>query len=105
MIRIAAEFGFTPASRSRLATAFKSDPWLDIPRLESKSCETRRWVRSTAANTNLFSWYLRSNGCRAQLAAPARLLAHANITFLHYKQMQTSNAIKLAERDGRRGIF
>jgi hypothetical protein len=41
----------------------------------------------------------------AQLGAPARLLAHANITFLHHKQMQTSNAIKLAERDGRRGIF
>jgi P27 family predicted phage terminase small subunit len=34
MIRIAAEFGFTPASRSRLPTSSKSDPWLDIPRLE-----------------------------------------------------------------------
>lgn len=34
MIRIAAEFGFTPASRSRLPTTSKSDPWLDIPRLE-----------------------------------------------------------------------
>ena len=34
MIRIAGEFGFTPASRSRLPTTSKSDPWLDIPRLE-----------------------------------------------------------------------
>ena len=34
MKRIAAEFGFTPASRSRLPTTSKSDPWLDIPRLE-----------------------------------------------------------------------
>jgi P27 family predicted phage terminase small subunit len=34
MIRIAAEFGFTPASRSRLPMTSKSDPWLDIPRLE-----------------------------------------------------------------------
>jgi P27 family predicted phage terminase small subunit len=34
MIRIAGEFGFTPASRSRLPTTSKSDPWLEIPRLE-----------------------------------------------------------------------
>jgi P27 family predicted phage terminase small subunit len=34
MIRIAAEFGFTPGSRSRLPTTSKSDPWLEIPRLE-----------------------------------------------------------------------
>jgi P27 family predicted phage terminase small subunit len=34
MIRIAGEFGLTPASRSRLPATSKSDPWLDIPRLE-----------------------------------------------------------------------
>jgi P27 family predicted phage terminase small subunit len=34
MIRIAGEFGFTPASRSRLPSTSKSDPWLEIPRLE-----------------------------------------------------------------------
>jgi phage terminase small subunit len=34
MIRIAGEFGFTPASRSRLPRLSKSDPWLEVPSLE-----------------------------------------------------------------------
>ena len=34
MIRIAGEFGFTPASRSRLPRTSKSDPWLELTSLE-----------------------------------------------------------------------
>jgi len=34
MIRIACEFGFTPASRSRLPRTSKSDPWLKLTSLE-----------------------------------------------------------------------
>jgi P27 family predicted phage terminase small subunit len=34
MIRIAGEFGFTPASRSRLPSTSKSDLWLELPSLQ-----------------------------------------------------------------------
>jgi hypothetical protein len=40
MIRIACEFGFTPASRSRLPTTSKSDPWLEIPSFEDFDFKT-----------------------------------------------------------------
>jgi P27 family predicted phage terminase small subunit len=33
MIRIASEFGFTPASRGRLPLSKADDPWIDVPSL------------------------------------------------------------------------